>query len=146
MLLKQAGCQVNIVCGNLLNAEGRQNGLLAQEAEQPVGGLVIQFLSRIGVNDAHHEQDVALPRRIKRCTLRENPANELMRDFAAALLLGALRITVENSASYLARFGTLNRYISHSLINRYEVFLALRKAAFWKIVHYSTLNLQPNFI
>ena len=27
LLLKQAGCQVNIVCGDLLNAEGRQDGL-----------------------------------------------------------------------------------------------------------------------
>ena len=26
LLLEQAGCQVNIVCGDLLDAEGRQNG------------------------------------------------------------------------------------------------------------------------
>ena len=26
LLLEQAGCQVNIVCGDLMDAEGRQNG------------------------------------------------------------------------------------------------------------------------
>ena len=60
LLLEQAGCQVNIVCGDLLNAEGRQNGFAVQEAEQPVCGLVIQLLSRIGVNVAHYTQNVAL--------------------------------------------------------------------------------------
>ena len=60
LLLEQAGRQVNIVCGDLLNAEGRQNGFAVQEAEQPVCGLVIQLLSRIGVNVAHHTQNVAL--------------------------------------------------------------------------------------
>ena len=29
LLLEQAGCQVNIVCGEFLNAEGWQNGLSA---------------------------------------------------------------------------------------------------------------------
>ena len=26
LLLEQTGCQVNIICGDLLDAEGRQNG------------------------------------------------------------------------------------------------------------------------
>nr|WP_325196967.1 hypothetical protein [uncultured Oscillibacter sp.] len=42
------------------NGEGRQNGFTVQEAEQPVCGLVIQLLSRIGVNVAHHTKNVAL--------------------------------------------------------------------------------------
>ena len=60
LLFEQSGCQIDIVCGDLLNAEGRQNGFTVQEAEQPVCGLVIQLLSRIGVNVAHHTQNVAL--------------------------------------------------------------------------------------
>lgn len=59
---------------------------------------------------AHHKQDVALPQRIKGCIFRENPANEFMRNLAATLLVGTLRITVENSAPYLTKFGTLNGY------------------------------------
>ena len=108
LLLEQTGCQVNIVGGDLPDAEGRQNGVPVQEAEQPVGGLVIQLLSRIGVNVAHHEQDVALLQIVKGRALWKDAADKLMCDLTAALLVGTLRIAVENSASHFAQFGALN--------------------------------------
>lgn len=58
--LSRRGVRLISFVGDLLNAEGRQNGFTVKEAEQPVCGLVIQLLSRIGVNVAHHTQNVAL--------------------------------------------------------------------------------------
>ena len=73
-------------------------------------GLVIQLLSRIGVNVAHHAQNVALLLVVKGCTLGKDSANELMGDFTAAFLVRALWIAVENPAPYFSEFGTLNGY------------------------------------
>lgn len=57
---------------------------------------------------AHHEQNVALLQRIKGCTLWKNTADKFMCNLTAPLLVGALRIAIENSAPYLTELSTLN--------------------------------------
>ena len=57
---------------------------------------------------AHHEQDIALLQVVKGCTFRKNAPDKFVGDLTATLLVRAPGITIEDSASYFSRRGTLN--------------------------------------
>ncbi len=57
---------------------------------------------------AHHEQDIALLQMVKGCTFGKNAPDKFVGDLTATLLVRTLRITIEDSAAYFSRLGTLN--------------------------------------
>ena len=56
----------------------------------------------------HHEQDIALLQMVKGCTFGKNAPDKFVGDFTAAFLVRTLRIAIEDSASYLSKFGAFN--------------------------------------
>ena len=57
---------------------------------------------------AHHEQDIALLQMVKGCTFGKNTPDKFVGNLAAALLVRTLGITIEDSAAYFHKPGTLN--------------------------------------
>ena len=73
-----------------------------KKAEQLVCGPVAQLFSFVGINVAHHKGHVILNQIVKTCSLLQHAADHFMCNLNAALLVGALRIAVEDSGSALS--------------------------------------------
>ena len=65
-------------------------------------GLVVQFLSFIGIDMIQHKINFFLRQELKRGSLGENPADKFVSNLNAAFLVRAARIAVKNAGAKLA--------------------------------------------
>ena len=72
-----------------------------KKAEQLVGGPVAQLFSFVGVDVAHHQRHILLSKVVEACFLRQYTADHLVSNLDAALLVGALWITIKQVCSAL---------------------------------------------
>ena len=80
---------------------------------------------------AHHKINIRLSQMIEAGSFWKNPADHLMCDLTATFLVWSLRVTVEDSCTYLAVLITLDGqriYLLHNIITK-------NCRAKWRILH-----------
>ena len=80
-----------------------------KKAEQLVCGPVAQLFSFVGINVAHHQRHISLSKVVETCPLLQHAADHFMCNLDSALLIGTLRVAVEDSGSTLSISSKLDR-------------------------------------
>ena len=105
---QQLRCKINIIRSDLSDVQSFGQILSVEGAEQSVGRQIAQLLSCIGIDMAHHQIDICLRQMVETGPLGQHAPDHFMGDFAAALLVRTLRITIKDFRAEHAVLITFN--------------------------------------
>ena len=100
LLPQQLWRKVNLICGNLPDPKLLQNLLSVEGAEHLAGRLVAELLPHVGIDMAHQKINVLLGEAVEAHPLGKHSANHLVRNLAAAFLVGTLRVAIKDFRSH----------------------------------------------